>query len=79
MVESNNLKFHILSKMGRDILAIPFTMVASELAFSAGSWVIDLYRTSLSIETIQMLLCGAHWVRALHELTKSSKVSVTFV
>jgi hypothetical protein len=76
--KATTLKFHILSKMARDILSIPITTVASESAFSAGSRVIDPYRASLSTETIQMLLCGADWVRVLHGITKSSKVMLYF-
>ncbi|XP_042944767.1 zinc finger BED domain-containing protein RICESLEEPER 2-like [Carya illinoinensis] len=48
----NNLKYKILSKMARDILAIPISTVASESTFSAGGRVIDPYRASLSIETV---------------------------
>ncbi|KAG2664995.1 hypothetical protein I3760_16G109000 [Carya illinoinensis] len=59
----NDLKYRILSKMARDILSIPITTVASESTFSAGGRVIDPYRTSMSIETVEMLLCGADWVR----------------
>lgn len=35
------MKYHILSKMARDILDIPITTVALEAAFSASSRVID--------------------------------------
>ncbi|KAA8521407.1 hypothetical protein F0562_012101 [Nyssa sinensis] len=71
--KANTLKFHILSKMARDILSIRITSVASESTFSAGGRVIDPYRTSLLLETVQVLLCGADWVRALHRLKKGSK------
>ncbi|XP_031250241.1 zinc finger BED domain-containing protein RICESLEEPER 2-like [Pistacia vera] len=57
--EANALKYPILSRMARDILAIPITTVASKATFCAGSRVIDTYRSSLSPETVEMLLCGA--------------------
>jgi len=62
----NGLKYCILSKMVRDILVVPITTVASESSFSAGGRVSDPHRASLSTETIQMLLYGSDWVRAIH-------------
>ncbi|KAA8534713.1 hypothetical protein F0562_032230 [Nyssa sinensis] len=70
--KANTLKFR-LSKMARDILSIPITSVASESTFSADGRVIDPYRASLLPETIQVLLCGADWVCALHGLKKGSE------
>uniref|UniRef100_A0A2C9VVD0 HAT C-terminal dimerisation domain-containing protein n=1 Tax=Manihot esculenta TaxID=3983 RepID=A0A2C9VVD0_MANES len=53
----NNMKFMILSKIGRDILSIPITTVDSESAFSAGVKIIDPHRASLGAETVQVLTC----------------------
>ncbi|KAA8544945.1 hypothetical protein F0562_019660 [Nyssa sinensis] len=72
--KANTLKFRILSKMARDILSIPITLVASESTFSADGRVVDPYRASLLPETVQVLLCGADWVRALHGLKKGSEL-----
>ncbi|GJW47827.1 putative zinc finger, BED-type containing protein [Tanacetum coccineum] len=44
--------YHILSKLARDILAIPITTVASEATFSAGTRLIDKYRAKLGVETV---------------------------
>jgi hypothetical protein len=66
----NALKYHILSKMARDILVVPISTVASESSFSAGGRVIEPHRASLSLETVQMLLCGLDWVRVLHGLKR---------
>ncbi|KAL7600189.1 zinc finger BED domain-containing protein RICESLEEPER 2-like [Lactuca sativa] len=71
---SNSLKYRILSRMARDILAIPITIVASEATFSAGSRVIDTYRASLAPETVEVLLCGGDWCRSLHGLKRKNKV-----
>ncbi|KAL9668036.1 hypothetical protein QQ045_002408 [Rhodiola kirilowii] len=60
------LMYRILSKSACDILAIPITSVALESAFSAGSRVIDPYRASLGIDTVQMLLCGGDWLRKFY-------------
>ncbi|KAL4571024.1 hypothetical protein LXL04_017774 [Taraxacum kok-saghyz] len=70
---SNSLKCRILSRMARDILAIPITTVASEATFSAGSRVIDTYRASLGAETVEVLLCGGDWCRSLHGLKRKKK------
>ncbi|KAA8542651.1 hypothetical protein F0562_023850 [Nyssa sinensis] len=74
--KENTLKFRILSKMARKILSIPITSVASESTFSVGGRVIDPYRASLLPETVQVLLYGADWVRALQGLKKGSEVEV---
>ncbi|XP_022728910.1 zinc finger BED domain-containing protein RICESLEEPER 2-like [Durio zibethinus] len=71
--KASTLKYRILSKMARDILAIPITTVASEATFSAGGRVIDTYRASLSPDTVQALLCGGDWCRNLHGVKKKNK------
>jgi len=37
------MKYYIFSRMARDILAIPMSIVSSESAFSTGSRVLDLF------------------------------------
>ncbi|XP_073041938.1 zinc finger BED domain-containing protein RICESLEEPER 3-like [Primulina eburnea] len=69
----NTYKFPVLSTMARDILAIPITTVASEATFSAGSRVIDKYRSSLAATTVEMLMCGGDWCRKRHGVTKKTK------
>ncbi|KAA8515070.1 hypothetical protein F0562_018143 [Nyssa sinensis] len=69
----NTLKFCILSKMARKILSIPITSVASKSTFSVGGRVIDPYHASQLPETVQVLICGVDWVRALHGLMKGSE------
>ncbi|GFS42338.1 hypothetical protein Acr_00g0079270 [Actinidia rufa] len=49
----------------------------SESTFSAGGRVIDPYRASLSTETVQILLCGADWVRAFYGIKKGSEAEET--
>ncbi|KAG6515925.1 hypothetical protein ZIOFF_026371 [Zingiber officinale] len=59
-----------------DILAIPVSSVASEAIFSAGTRVIDSYRSSLSPDTVQTLLCGGDWLRHIHGLKKKTKLKL---
>ena len=76
MVENSTLKYHNLSKMARDILAIPITMMTLEATFSAGSRVIDTYRDSLALEIVQALPYGGYWCQNLHVVKKkNNKVS----
>ena len=72
--KGNASKFPILSKMACDVLSIPISTVASESTFSAGSRVIEPHRSCLKPETVEMLLCGADWVRELYGLKKSKQV-----
>ncbi|XP_042958204.1 zinc finger BED domain-containing protein RICESLEEPER 2-like [Carya illinoinensis] len=77
--KTNSLKFRTLSKLARDILATPITTVSSESILSTRGRVIDTHRASLKTETVQMLLCGSDWVRALYGLKRSSTNSVVMV
>ncbi|XP_042467417.1 zinc finger BED domain-containing protein RICESLEEPER 2-like [Zingiber officinale] len=69
----NRMQYPILSKIAADILAIPVSSMASKATFSAGTRVIDSYRSSLSPDTVQTLLCGGDWLRHIHGLKKKTK------
>ncbi|GJV51095.1 zinc finger BED domain-containing protein RICESLEEPER 2-like protein [Tanacetum coccineum] len=71
--KSHETKFPVLSKMAAHFLAIPITTVASKATFSAGGRVIDTYRASLDLETVQALICGGDWIRKLHGVKKKNK------
>jgi hypothetical protein len=77
--KANTLKYQILSRLARDILPISITTVSSNFTFSAGGRVIDLHRSKLFIEIVQMLLCEADWVRALHGFKRKHNVSFILV
>ncbi|KAL4284187.1 hypothetical protein GQ457_16G013230 [Hibiscus cannabinus] len=66
-------RFRILSRLAMDVLGVPITTVALEATFSAGSRVIDPYRSSLSPDTVQMLICLGDWCRSLHGLKRKNK------
>ncbi|XP_074328036.1 zinc finger BED domain-containing protein RICESLEEPER 2-like [Apium graveolens] len=71
--KGNSAKFPILSQMASDILSIPISTVASKSTFSAGSRVIEPHRSCLKPEIVEVLLCGADWVRELYGLKKSKE------
>lgn len=77
--KEKKLKFKILSKMAADILAIPFTTVASESAFSVGGRVIDPHRSSLGTKMVDMLICGSDWYRQYYGLQKKKKKVILLV
>ena len=76
--KSNGLKYHILSKMTWDILVVLISTVASKSSFNAGGRVIKPHRASLLTDTIQMLLYGSDWVRALHSIKIKSQIPVSY-
>ena len=63
-------KYHVLSHLAKDVLAVPASTVPSELAFSTGGHVIDPLRCNLSTSTVEALICTQSW---LH--TSKDKVS----
>ncbi|CAI0462515.1 unnamed protein product [Linum tenue] len=58
------MKYPIISQMARDILVVPISTVASESAFSTGGRVLDSFRTSLSPEVVEALICCEDWIRS---------------
>ncbi|GKB05846.1 zinc finger BED domain-containing protein RICESLEEPER 2-like protein, partial [Tanacetum coccineum] len=75
----HQLKYPILSKMAKDVLAIPISTVASEATFSAGGRVIDPYRSALKSSTVEMLLCGGDWIRQNYGIKKKVKGMAAYV
>ncbi|KAG6495743.1 zinc finger BED domain-containing protein RICESLEEPER 2-like isoform X1 [Zingiber officinale] len=60
----NNIKYPTLSKMARDVLAIPVS--SPECSFfgsGAGSRELDEYRSSLRPETVEALSCAKDWLQ----------------
>ena len=59
-------KYPILSKIAKDILAIPISTIASEFAFSTSRRIIDAFRSSLSRKTVEALVCSQNWLKKYH-------------
>ncbi|KAL0303301.1 UNVERIFIED_CONTAM: putative AC transposase [Sesamum radiatum] len=62
--KSSSSKYPILSKIAKDVLAIPVSTIASESAFSTSGRVIDAFRSSLSPKMVEALICTQDWLRA---------------
>lgn len=56
-------RYPILSMMARDILAIPVSTLGPDVAFSYRGRVLDQYRSSLTPDTREALICGQDWLR----------------
>jgi len=61
--KTSSTSYPILARMARDILAVPASTVASESAFSSGEKTISDYRSRLTSETVEALICLQDWIR----------------
>ncbi|KAG6651897.1 hypothetical protein CIPAW_06G145100 [Carya illinoinensis] len=60
----NSFRYRVLSKIARDVLAIPVSTVASESCFSTAGRVLDPFRSSLSPMMVEGLICTQNWLRS---------------
>ncbi|CAL9004178.1 unnamed protein product, partial [Prunus brigantina] len=58
----NSPRFPVLSKIARDVFAVPVSSVPSEAAFSMGKRVVDPFRASLTPKTVEALVCTKDWL-----------------
>ncbi|KAL4298123.1 hypothetical protein GQ457_12G015520 [Hibiscus cannabinus] len=59
----SQMRYPVLARMARDVLAIPISTIASESAFSTGGRVLDSFRTSLTPRIAEALICSQDWLR----------------
>lgn len=61
--KANSVEYPILASMARDVLAVLASTVASESAFSTGRRVISDFRSRLTPDTAEALICLQDWFR----------------
>ena len=61
----NCSRYQVLSKVTKDVLAVPVSIVASESAFSTGGWIVDPFQSSLSPLMVQNLVCSQDWLQTI--------------
>jgi hypothetical protein len=61
--KASEQRFPILSRLARDVLAIPISSVASESAFSTSGRILDDFRISLTPFMLEALVCTQDWLR----------------
>nr|KAJ0211573.1 hypothetical protein LSAT_V11C400177550 [Lactuca sativa] len=61
--KQNAYLYPILAYMAKDILGLQISIVASEAAFSTSRQILDPYRTNLSANILEALVCTQDWVR----------------
>ena len=59
----NATNYPVLAEVARDVLSTLISTVASESAFSTGGRILDPFRSSLSPETVEALICTQNWLR----------------
>jgi hypothetical protein len=59
-----SVKYPVLARLTRDILAVPISTVASESTFSTSGRTLSPARNSLNDESLEALICGQDWLRA---------------
>ncbi|KAA0038191.1 zinc finger BED domain-containing protein RICESLEEPER 2-like isoform X3 [Cucumis melo var. makuwa] len=62
--EVNSSRFKIISQVARDIYSIPISTVPFESAFSTGGRVLDSFRSSLTPQTAEALICAQNWIQS---------------
>jgi hypothetical protein len=69
--KASKQRFPILSRLARDVLAIPISTVSSESAFSTSGRILDDFRSSLTPFMLEALVCTPDWIRWSTKLCNS--------
>ncbi|KAA0057619.1 zinc finger BED domain-containing protein RICESLEEPER 2-like [Cucumis melo var. makuwa] len=60
----NSSRFKIISQVARDIYSIPISTVPSESIFSTGGRVLDSFRSSLTPQIAEVLICAQNSIQS---------------
>lgn len=60
--KDNFSRYQALSKVAKNVLAVPIFTVAFESAFSTGGRIVDPFRSTLSPFMVQNLVCAQNWL-----------------
>ena len=55
-------KYGILALVAQDALVVQVSIVAFESKFSTSDWILNPYRSSLSLKTVEALICTKNWL-----------------
>ncbi|CAN0891230.1 Zinc finger BED domain-containing protein RICESLEEPER 1 [Linum grandiflorum] len=70
-------RYPVLSMMARDVLGTPMSNVSLDMVFSTGGRMLDGYRSSLSPNVRQALICSHDWLQIeQEELVASSSLAI---
>ncbi|KAL4563638.1 hypothetical protein LXL04_027683 [Taraxacum kok-saghyz] len=77
--KAQQYRYPELAKLAMDILCVPVSTVASESAFSFGGRILNAYRSSMTSDTVEAIVCTRDWLfgekfdlnDAVDNLTKS--------
>ncbi|PKA54110.1 Putative AC9 transposase [Apostasia shenzhenica] len=62
----NQYRYPEVASMAPDILSIPTSTVASKSTFSGSGKVLDQYRSSLTPNILEVLMCSRDWLYGQH-------------
>ncbi|KAK1411320.1 hypothetical protein QVD17_37868 [Tagetes erecta] len=60
--KTNGMKYPLLQRIARDVLAIPITTVASDSSFSTSGRLVSPHCSRLHQKTIEALMCAQSWL-----------------
>ncbi|KAG8481756.1 hypothetical protein CXB51_027233 [Gossypium anomalum] len=58
----NSPRFPIVARMAQDVLSIPISTIAFEIAFNTSGCVLDDFRSSLTPSMVEALVCTQDWL-----------------
>ncbi|KAJ0640864.1 putative HAT dimerization domain, ribonuclease H-like superfamily, hAT-like transposase, RNase-H [Helianthus annuus] len=71
----NSERFPVLSRMAKDVLAIPISAVALESDINVGGNLLDDFRSSLSPSMVEAVVCTQDWINKSNKQIKGKKGS----